>query len=137
MSTRLYRRLLQDTGPFCGYCRTAAHIIGQPLTIEHITPVAKGGTSHTANLWLSCRRCNQYKCIQTEALDPDSNISVALFNPRTQRWTEHFAWSSDGSQIIGLTASGRATVIALRLNNDEIVSARRLWVSVGWHPPRD
>jgi hypothetical protein len=62
---------------------------------------------------------------------------VPLFNPRTQTWALHFAWSADGTEIIGLTATGRATVVALRLNNDEIVGARSLWVQVGWHPPED
>jgi len=26
---------------------------------------------------------------------------------------------------------------ALKLNNDDIVAARLLWVSIGWHPPED
>jgi len=30
---------------------------------------------------------------------------------------------------------GRATVEALRLNNDWLVSARRIWVRAGLHPP--
>jgi hypothetical protein len=52
-------------------------------------------------------------------------------------WHEHVAWSGDGTQVIGLTPCGRATVLALKLNNDDMVVARRLWVSVGWHPPDD
>ena len=43
----------------------------------------------------------------------------------------------NGTQIIGLTAIGRATVVALRLNNEEIVGARWLWAQAGWHPPDD
>jgi hypothetical protein len=62
---------------------------------------------------------------------------VSLYNPRTQSWPEHFAWSGDGILILGLTAIGRATVNALRLNNVDIVAARHLWVSVGWHPPEE
>ena len=132
-----YPRLLSQAGPRCGYCRTSAKITGQPLTIEHIIPVARGGSSDEENLWLSCRRCNQYKGVQIEASDPRTGELVPLLNPRTQSWQEHFAWSGDGYRIIGLTSTGRATVVALRLNNDEIVAARRLWVGVGWHPPRD
>ena len=30
---------------------------------------------------------------------------------------------------------GRATIVALNMNNAVIVYARRRWVSVGWHPP--
>jgi len=136
MPSPLYRRLLQEAGPCCGYCRTCAYIIGQPLTIEHIIAVAKGGTSAIQNLWLSYRRCNQFKGVQIDAIDPESDILTPLFNPRTQRWQEHFAWSADATRIVGLSPCGRATVVALKMNNDDIVSARRLWVSVGWHPPQ-
>jgi len=52
-------------------------------------------------------------------------------------WTEHFAWSADETQIIGLTAVGRATVVALHMNDALRVTARRRWISVGWHPPKD
>jgi hypothetical protein len=58
-----------------------------------------------------------------------------LFNPRQQRWTEHFAWSEDGTRIIGLTDCGRATVLALQLNNVIAVMVRREWVAAGWHLP--
>jgi hypothetical protein len=112
-------------------------LIGQPLTIEHIIPVARGGDSRPENLWLSCRRCNQYKGAKIEEVDPETGQTVPLFNPRTQSWAEHFHWSGDGTLVIGLTAVGRATVHALRLNNPEIVPARRIWVSIGWHPPAD
>jgi hypothetical protein len=48
----------------------------------------------------------------------------------------HFKWSDDGTEIIGLTASGRATVVALKLNNTFAIEARSNWVSAGWHPPK-
>ena len=74
---------------------------------------------------------------QTHARDPLTGRQVRLFNPRQQEWSEHFAWSEDGTEIEGLTLCGRATVVALKLNNSEIIVARRLWVSVGWWPPED
>jgi hypothetical protein len=61
---------------------------------------------------------------------------VALFNPRSMSWTEHFAWTDAGDRIVGLTACGRATVVTLNLNRPALVVARRAWVSVGWHPPQ-
>jgi hypothetical protein len=32
---------------------------------------------------------------------------------------------------------GKATVIALQLNNDNIVAARSIWLEFSWHPPSD
>lgn len=119
----------------CGYCLTLEAVSGIPLTIEHLIPKAKGGDDTEDNLWLSCRLCNEAKGILTEALDPKTNTLVALFNPRTQVWTEHFLWSEDQAQIIGITAAGRATVKALSLNSELRVRARLLWVEAGWHPP--
>ena len=83
----------------------------------------------------ACRLCNGYKGTQTHAREPLSGQLVQLFNPRQQRWDEHFQWSDDGTQIIGRTACGRATVIALQLNNLIAVTVRQQWVMAGWHPP--
>jgi len=98
---------------------------------------AKGGTTEEANLWVACRACNEFKGIQTQALDSISDQVVPIFNPRAQKWHEHFEWSSDGSQILGITAIGRATVDALNLNHKLIVHARRLWAKIGWHSPEE
>jgi len=121
----------------CGYCLTPQRIIGMPMEIEHIIPESAGGPTVEDNLWLACRRCNRYKGIQTHAIDPRTKRRVPLFNPRTQAWKRHFAWSDDGIRILGKTATGRATVGALRLNDEIIVDARGLWVQAGWHPPKD
>ncbi len=46
-------------------------------------------------------------------------------------------WIEGGVSILGKTAKGRATVAALNMNHPDVVLARRLWVSAGWHPPCD
>lgn len=106
------------------------------LELEHIIPLAKGGTNDEANLWLACPLCNGHKSDKVETLDPETNTIVPLFNPRRQTWNQHFRWSSDGTQIIGLTPTGRATVAALCLDSDsDAQEVRRYWVEAGWHPP--
>jgi 5-methylcytosine-specific restriction endonuclease McrA len=109
-------RVRQAAGNCCGYCLSPQWFLPWELEIDHIQPAARGGTDEEENLWLSCRSCNSFKGTQTHGYDPVTNRRVRLFNPRSQRWSRHFTWSPDG-QIIGLTASGRATVIALKLNN--------------------
>ena len=86
-------------------------------------------------MWLACRLCNNFKSDQTLAGDPETGDKVRVYDPRRQVWSEHFEWNSDGTQILGRTACGRATAIALRLNNLIAVTVRRHWVAAGWHPP--
>lgn len=121
--------------PFCAYCRTSRHNTGQPLTYDHILPRSKGGHSLFDNLCRACRQCNEYKADKTEAIDRRTGEATPLFHPRQNIWEEHFQWSADGIEIIGLTAIGRATVYALQMNNPDILFARQRWVAVGWHPP--
>jgi hypothetical protein len=119
----------------CEYCQTQQRLTGMPLVIDHIQPQSLGGSNDLSNLAASCYRCNQFKGAKTEAVDPLSQQVVGLFHPRQQAWPEHFTWVDEGIQINGLTAIGRATVEALRLNNPYIVEARKIWVDENWHPP--
>lgn len=105
------------------------------LEIDHIVPKAAGGSDDEENLWLACRLCNSYKGIQTEAKDPVTHCTVKLFNPRSQNWNQHFIWTNGGILIEGKTDVGRATVVALQLNNSYAVTVRQAWVFAGWHPP--
>jgi hypothetical protein len=131
----LQQQIRADAGRRCGYCLSAETVTGIPLEIEHIIPESLGGLTVRENLWLACHRCNKYKGNRTEAMDPITQEMAPLFNPRQQPWREHFRWSLDGTQVIGVTSSGRATVEALQMNNEYVVEARRFWIFAGWHPP--
>ncbi len=133
----LRRKIAAKARYRCGYCLTSQRISGAQMHIEHIIPLSRGGASDETNLWLACAWCNSYKGDKTHSLDPDTGEDVPLFNPRTQCWFDHFRWSDDGIRIIGLTPTGRATVLALQLNNEFILPARRYWVLAGWHPPQE
>ncbi len=128
-------KLLAEASYRCGYCLAHQDYIPWVLEIEHLTPKAKGGSDDENNLWVACHTCNLFKRDQTQAHDHMSGQVVALFNPRRQHWKRHFYWSDDGTLIIGRTACGRATVIALNLNNLIAVTVRRNWIKAGWHPP--
>jgi hypothetical protein len=121
----------------CCYCLTSVANSGIPMTYDHILPRSKGGATTFENLCLACRTCNEYKSDTTQAEDPLTGETLPLFNPRTQNWTDHFTWSLDSTRVEGLTATGRATIAALRMNNPIIVSARWRWAISGWHPPAD
>ncbi len=121
----------------CGYCLTSELIVGSPMQLKHIIPEADGGLTSEENLWLACALCNSHKSDRSVAWDSVSATIVRLFNPRQQHWSDHFRWSDAGNVIIGTTPTGRATAKALSLNRPSLVAARRIWVQVGWHPPKD
>ena len=121
----------------CVYCLTTEENCGLRMHVDHIVPEAVGGPTTAENTCLVCFSCNVAKSSHQSAVDPVSGERVPLFHPVQQRWRDHFVWSEDHTQIVGVTASGRATVDALRTNNPTVVRARRRWVAAGWHPPRD
>jgi hypothetical protein len=103
---------------------------------EHITPRSAGGKTKFENLCMSCPTCNRYQAHQTTALDPVSDEEVVLFHLHQIVWADHFEWSDDGAEIIGLTPTGRATIEALRMNRTQKIRVRRMWHVMGEHPPR-
>jgi hypothetical protein len=125
-----------DRGACC-YCRVSVANSGIPLSFDHIEPRAAGGATTFENVCRCCRPCNEFKSDLSQVEDPLTGERTALFHPRRQAWREHFTWSEDASRIEGLTATGRATVVALRLNRPPLTAARRRWLVVGWHPPTE
>jgi hypothetical protein len=110
---------------------------GVAMVVEHIIPLAAGGSDDIDNLCLACYRCNQFKGPKLTAIDPQSTATALLFNPHTQRWAEHFQWTADNLAITGLTATGRATIALLRMNDPWLTRARQIWRIAGIHPPLD
>lgn len=119
----------------CEYCLCLQDFVFAVFQIDHIWPVALGGSDDEDNLCLACEMCNQNKWARVDGIDPLSGNRVPLFNPRQDKWSDHFIWSEDGSEIAGLTETGRATVVVLRMNNNLAVTVRKNWCKVGWHPP--
>ncbi|HBY77287.1 MAG TPA: HNH endonuclease, partial [Cyanobacteria bacterium UBA11148] len=120
---RLRNQIAETDRGYCCYCLTSETNSGIPLTHDHIQPISKSGETTFDNLCLACRSCNEFKADTTEAIDPLMGEIVPLFNPRTQQWSDHFAWSFDGTKVEGLTMIGRATIVCLRMNNPVIITA--------------
>lgn len=120
---------------FCEYCRIPEDYSSQPFCFEHIKPKSSGGETSASNLALACQGCNAFKATRTDFDDEISGTRVNLFHPRQSKWQEQFAWNSDYTEIIGITATGRATVKALKLNRLGLINLRRVLFAIGKHPP--
>lgn len=103
--------------------------------VDHLTPRSSGGLTVLANLALACPHCNGHKWAHTSAPDPVSAVVVPLFNPRVDRWDEHYQWSAaDRTLLEGTTACGRATVLLLQMNHPNMVDIRRLLTELNLFP---
>ncbi|PYP82903.1 MAG: HNH endonuclease [Blastocatellia bacterium AA13] len=132
--SELRRLVVERARNRCEYCRYLGLYSPQSLSIDHIVPRRAGGATLEHNLALSCQGCNGHKAARTSATDPVSGSTVPLFNPRQERWRDHFTWSEDFLEIAGLTPIGRATVETLQLNRDGLVNTRAVLYAVGRHP---
>jgi len=123
---RLRRQVQERAEGRCEYCliHEADHVIAE----KH------GGPTSLDNLAWACFYCNRFKGSDLASVDPISNKVVFLFNPCEQRWHRHFRLN--GALIEGITASGRATVALLHLNDPERVTYRLGLIDLGHYPPR-
>jgi hypothetical protein len=136
ISLALKNLVIARAGGRCEYCKSPAEFATQSFTIEHILAYSKGGSGVEDNLALACGGCNAHKSDRTEAIDPLDGSTVRLFNPRLDKWNDHFEWSENFSKIIGKTPIGRAMIDALRMNRSGLMNLRLALVSYRKHPPQ-
>jgi len=133
VSTILHDEVVARAGNRCEYCQLSQ--LGQEATfhIDHVIPRSAGGPTEKDNLALACVSCSLRKWAKQSAADTDSGEVVLLFNPRMQVWADHFRW--DGGVVFPLTATGRATAMALAMNRPLIVAIREEEIARGRHLP--
>ena len=103
--------------------------------IDHIISEKHGGRTQEENLAFACAHCNRYKGSDVASLVPESGELVRLFNPRTDRWSDHFRLDSDGVTVLPLTTIGEVTCRTLRMNESPRLLEREALRQVGRYPP--
>lgn len=131
----LRRQVQSQAQGRCAYCQSHEALMGVTFEVDHIIPLSSRGLTRLDNLCLACPSCNRHKAGRTSAIDPETGEEAPLFHPRQDIWADHFAWHENGVKLIGLTATGRATIEALRMNRQVLVQVRRYWLALGLHPP--
>jgi hypothetical protein len=118
------RELIKRRAGFrCEYCRLSQRFSEFAHHIEHIVAKQHGGSDDPDNLALACHRCNLHKGPNLTGIDPRSAQVVTLFHPRRELWSDHFEF--DREWVVGLTATGRATVQVLAINDPRRRQLRR------------
>jgi hypothetical protein len=129
--TPALRKLVRERAAFrCEYCHLPEAAMGHlRFQIEHLRARQHGGSDDESNLGLACPDCNQFKGPNQTAYDPETDVLVRLFHPRTDIWAEHFSFQ--GAEIFGLTSTGRATVALLQMNKSDRAELRSLIMAAG------
>lgn len=81
VSKRLRYEILRRDSHTCRYCGASAP--DTPLRVDHVTPVALGGTDEPSNLATSCEPCNSGKTSSA----PDAAL-VADVDEKALRWSD-------------------------------------------------
>ena len=133
MNEGLRRQVRDRAGGACEYCRLpqAVHLFA--FEIEHVIAAQHGGPTRPNNLALACPHCNRHKGPNIAGIDPDSGRLTRLFHPRTDVWSDHFAWS--GHVLVGRTEVGRTTIAVLAVNHPIMLSVRAALLLDGVFPP--
>ena len=124
MNAAVRELVRRRAGERCEYCHLPQAAV--PLAsfhIEHVVARQHGGGDDPANLALACDRCNLHKGPNLAGIDPETGNVVPLFHPRQDAWDDHFRW--ERVEVVGLTASGRATVRLLNMNTTRRLKVRK------------
>ncbi len=113
----------------CEYCLIPESMTLAVHEIDHVIAEKHGGPTNADNLALACALCNGFKGSDLASIDPERGDIVPLFNPRRDRWAEHFRL--EGGRIQPLTPSARATVRLLQLNYPDRIEERALLIAAG------
>jgi len=118
----------------CEYCLIHESDAGYSHQIDHVVSRKHGGSSEAGNLAYSCFLCNRFKGADVASVDLATGIIVRLFNPRQDRWGDHFRL--EGEVIKPLSDVAAVTIRLLRMNAPERIAERDLLQRLGTYPRR-
>src|SRR5439155_24046532 len=107
------RRVWERARSKCEYCQLPQSCTALPHELDHIRAQNHHGRTTLSNLCLACAYCNSHKGANAAGYDPLTGKLGPIFNPRRDRWEDHFAWK--GSFLVGRTPVARTTIDVLRI----------------------
>jgi len=118
----LRRLVVERAASACEYCGIPESLTYFGCQIDHIVSVKHGGQATPDNLCLACVFCNRFKGSDIGSIDPQTGTFVRFFNPRQDRWHEHFERLR--GRIEPRSTIGEATARILRFNDADRILER-------------
>ena len=116
----------------CEYCLIREEDTYFGCQVDHIISEKHGGSTHENNLAYACSYCNRNKGSDIGSIAWETHQFCRFFNPRTDRWTDHFRL--DGVRIDPLTQIGEVTARILDFNHIDRLIERRVLAVLGYYP---
>lgn len=132
ISASLRRLVVSRAAHLCEYCLVHEDDAFYGCEVDHIISVKHGGETREDNLAYACLFCNRNKGSDISSRIPETVQLVRFFNPRLDRWSDHFR--IEGAMIMPLTSIGEATARILRFNEEDRVLEREALKAVGRFP---
>jgi hypothetical protein len=115
----------------CEYCLIVEEDTFFGCQIEHVISLKHGGSSTPDNLAYACVFCNRHKGTDIGSISESGEFS-RFFNPRTDRWADHFQLV--GIRIEPITTVGEVTARILQFNHSDQIFEREALNAVGRYP---
>ena len=127
ISVQLRRAVIERAHDRCEYCLQPSALAFCSHEIDHVIAEKHGGATAEENLALACKLCNTFKGSDIASIDPESQEVVRLYQPRRDRWQDHFKIQQ--AEFTPLTPIARTTVWLLQLNRGDRLQERSLWLA--------
>lgn len=129
----LRRQVLELAKHRCEYCLVHADDAAFEHEVDHIVAEKHRGVTELGNLAYACFACNRNKGSDLGSLAQSTGVLTRFFNPRQNRWEEHF--QVQNGEIIPRTDVGEVTATILGFNAPQRIEERQLLIALGTWPP--
>ena len=129
----LRRLVARRAGGVCEYCQIHEDDTFFGCQVEHVIAEKHGGPTTARNLAYACVFCNQHKGSDIASLSELGQLT-RLYNPRGDRWAEHFRIDQDGVTIGAVTEIGDVTARLLQFNDPDRLVEREALRAAGRYP---
>jgi hypothetical protein len=131
ISDELRQTIADRAKLLCEYCLIAEADTFYGCEVDHIISLKQGGSSDPANLAYACAPCNRAKGSDVGSISASGEFT-RFFNPRTDRWAEHFRLEQ--ATISPLTEIGEVTARILGFDDSARLHEREERIRFGKYP---
>jgi len=130
----LRRAIAKRAEGICEYCLIHEDDTYFGCEVDHVISEKHGGPTEPDNLAFACVACNRRKGSDIGSIIPETGVFTRFFNPRLDRWADHFGLADATLLIEPRSEIGAVTARILGLNDLDRQLEREALHAVGRYP---